>query len=306
MQKCDDYEEIRKKIKEERSKYRCIYIKGPKGDKGDKGEEGQRGKDGPVTIKIGSVETVSSISSASITNVGTDEDLILDFKIPKGDKGDKGDAGEKGDVGPRGLPGEIGRTEHISVDETETLEPGEAAQVMDTFENWVHHLSFFIPKGEKGDTGEKGDIGPQGPTGTSFVSAYGMRYQMTNTQIALPINTDTVIPLPEKGTAFFTEYPEDNSIKIKENGVYLVSYLLSGATNEDCSLTTSVRANDLLQPATNITCEFQAQIINSMSGSTIISLNENDLVTLNVRPSMAVNMIFNGSTSAMLSVAKIH
>ncbi len=303
MYECDDYEEIRKRIKEERGKYRCIYIKGPKGDKGDKGEEGQRGKSGPVTIKIGNVETVSSISSASITNVGTDEDLILDFKIPKGDKGDKGDVGEKGDVGPRGLPGEIGKSEHISVDETETLEPGEEAQVMDTFEDLVHHLSFFIPRGEKGDIGPQG---PTGPVGTSFVSAYGMRYQMTNTQIALPINTDTVIPLPEKGTAFFTEYPEDNSIKIKENGVYLVSYLLSGATNEDCSLTTSVRANDLLQPATNITCEFQAQIINSMSGSTIISLNENDLVTLNVRPSMAVNMIFNGSTSAMLSVAKIH
>ncbi len=303
MYECDDYEEIRKRIKEERGKYRCIYIKGPKGDKGDKGEEGQRGKSGPVTIKIGNVETVSSISSASITNVGTDEDLILDFKIPKGDKGDKGDVGEKGDVGPRGLPGEIGKSEHISVDETETLEPGEEAQVMDTFEDLVHHLSFFIPRGEKGDIGPQG---PTGPAGTSFVSAYGMRYQMTNTQIALPINTDTVIPLPEKGTAFFTEYPEDNSIKIKENGVYLVSYLLSGATNEDCSLTTSVRANDLLQPATNITCEFQAQIINSMSGSTIISLNENDLVTLNVRPSMAVNMIFNGSTSAMLSVAKIH
>lgn len=43
-------------------------------------------------------------------------------------------------MGPRGLLGEIGRTEHIAIDETETLEPGESAQVMDTFENWVHHL----------------------------------------------------------------------------------------------------------------------------------------------------------------------
>ncbi len=52
----------------------------------------------------------------------------------------KGD--DQGDMGPRGLPGEIGRTEHIAIDDTETLEPGEPAQVMDTFENWVHHLAF--------------------------------------------------------------------------------------------------------------------------------------------------------------------
>ena len=43
-----------------------------------------------------------------------------------------------------------------------------------------------------------------------------------------------------------------------------------------------------------------------MSGSTIVSLNQDDLITLNIKPSMTVNMIFNGSTSAMLSVAKIH
>lgn len=76
--------------------------------------------------------------------------------------------------------------------------------------------------------------------------------------------------------------------------------------NEDCALTMSVRANDILQPATNTTSEFQAQIINCISGSTIVSLNKDDLVTLNVRPSMTVNIIFNGSTNAVLSVTKIH
>ena len=99
--------------------------------------------------------------------------MVLDFKIPKGEKGEKGDAG---DIGPRGMPGEIGRTEHIAIDETETLEPGEPATVMDTFENWVHHLSFSIPKGDKGDVGERGPQGPAGPPGTEFVSSYGFSY----------------------------------------------------------------------------------------------------------------------------------
>ncbi len=274
--------------------------KGEQGDKGDiglKGDKGEKGEPGPTTIRVGSTETVESSEPALVINAGTKDDIILNFKIPKGDKGDKGDSG------PRGLPGEIGRTEHIAIDETETLEPGEPAQVMDTFENWVHHLSFLIPKGEKGDLGP---VGPQGPTGQSFVSSYGIRYSMTDTQLNLPQATDTVIPLPEKGISFFTEYPDDNSIKIKESGVYLVSYLLCAATNEECSITMSVRANDILQPATSATSEFQAQLINNISGSTIISLQTNDLITLNVKSSKNVNMKFNGSTNAMLSIIKIH
>ena len=371
MNNCNDYERIREKIEEERKKYKYCYIKGPKGDKGDIGPQGERGPQGPASIEIGITETVESFEEAKVENVGSKEDVILNFKIPKGvqgsdgkigpqgiqgpkgDKGEKGDIGpqgvkgdpgpasikignvktveanemaevnnvgtltdvvldfkipkgdkgEKGDIGPRGLPGEIGRTEHIAIDETETLEPGESATVMDTFENWVHHLAFFIPKGDKGDTGERG---PQGPAGSEFVSSYGIRYSMSDTQISLSSGVDTIISLPEKGTAFFTEYPDDNSIKIKENGVYLVSYLLCGAVNEECSLTMSVRSNDLLVPATSATSEFSAQIINSISGTTICSLQPNDLITLNVKPSKAVNLKFNGSTNAMLSVAKIH
>lgn len=107
MYKCDD-EEIRKKIKEEQKRHRYHYVMGPKGEKGEKGDAGEigptgpRGNAGPASIKIGNVETVSFDTNASITNSGTDEDLILDFKIPKGEKGEKGD---KGDVGPTGPAG---------------------------------------------------------------------------------------------------------------------------------------------------------------------------------------------------------
>lgn len=374
MNNCNDYERIRKRIEEERKKYKFCYIQGPtgpKGEKGDTGLQGERGVPGPSSIDVGITETLEPFEDAKVENVGTNEDVILNFKIPrgkqgidgkigpqgipgpkgekgdmglqgiKGEKGDQGPAtiqignietiepneeanvvnagtpvdvvldfkipkGEKGDQGPRGLPGEIGRTEHITIDETETLEPGEPATVMDTFENWVHHLAFSIPKGAKGDAGERGPQGPAGPPGTEFVSSYGIRYSMIDTQLNLPQGVDTIIPLPEKGIAFLTEYPDGNSIKIKENGVYLVSYLLCGATNEECSITMSVRANDILQPATSATNEFSAQMINNISGTTIVSLQSNDIITLNVKSSKAVNMKFNGSTNAMLSVTKIH
>ena len=148
--------------------------------------------------------------------------------------------------------------------------------------------------------------GEPGQAGKEFVSSYGIRYSMTDTQVNLVQGVDTVIPLPEKGVAFFTEYPDNNSIKIKETGVYLVSYLLCGATNEECSITMSIRANDILVPATNATSEFNAQFINNISGSTICSLQENDIVTLNAKSSKNVNIKFNGSTNAMLNLVKIH
>lgn len=347
------YNKIKKRIQEEQNKYKYCYIQGPKGDKGDigpQGEKGERGLPGPVSIEIGTTKVVESFENASVENVGTKEDVILNFKIPKGlqglkgEKGDpgpstikvgdvetiepdkeaevinvgtpldvvlnfkipRGEKGIQGDTGPRGMPGEIGRTEHIAIDVTETLEAGEPAQVMDTFENWVHHLTFLIPKGDKGDIGQRGPQGPAGPPGTSFTPSYGIRYSMVDTQINLPQATDTVIPLPEKGTSFFVEYPDNNSIKIKESGVYLVSYLLCGATNEECSITLSVRANNILQPATSATSEFSAQMINNISGSTICSLQPDDLITLNAKSSKTVNMKFNGSTNAMLNVTKIH
>ena len=227
MNNCNDYERIRKKIEDEIKNYKFCYIQGPTGPRGNIGTQGERGMPGPASIDIGITETVESFENAKVENVGTREDVVLNFKIPRGEQGaegkvgpqgipgPKGEKGDKGEIGPRGMPGEIGRTEHIAIDETETLEPGESATVMDTFENWVHHLAFSIPKGDKGEPGERGPQGPAGPPGTEFVSSYGIRYSMTDTQLTLPQGTDTTIPLPEKGTAFLTEYPDGNSIKRK-------------------------------------------------------------------------------------------
>lgn len=57
-------------------------VKGPKGDAGSQGPQGVAG-----TIEIGSVQTVSYGSPASVTNSGTEEEAILDFQIPQGAPG---------------------------------------------------------------------------------------------------------------------------------------------------------------------------------------------------------------------------
>ena len=97
-----------------------------------------------VSVEAGDTYTLPPGQDARVENRGTENHLILDFYIPRGqsgEKGEKGDKGDKGDIGPSGPQGPKGDT-------------GEQGQ-----------------KGEKGDTGpkgskdDKGDVGPQGPQG---------------------------------------------------------------------------------------------------------------------------------------------
>lgn len=50
------------------------------------------GVDASITVSVGTTTTLPSGSSATVTNSGTNTDPILNFGIPKGDKGEKGDA----------------------------------------------------------------------------------------------------------------------------------------------------------------------------------------------------------------------
>lgn len=53
------------------------------------GEQGPEGIQGPSgTMAVGTVTTVSPSTPASIVNVGTPENSVLNFNIPKGDTGD--------------------------------------------------------------------------------------------------------------------------------------------------------------------------------------------------------------------------
>ena len=49
-----------------------------------------------VTVNIGKVETVDFEEAASVENVGNKKDMVLDFKIPRGERGLKGDKGNDG------------------------------------------------------------------------------------------------------------------------------------------------------------------------------------------------------------------
>ena len=73
---------------------------------GPTGPTGPTGPQGPATITIGTTTTGNPGTNASVTNVGTNENAILNFTIPAGATGAQGEIGPTGPTGPTGPSGE--------------------------------------------------------------------------------------------------------------------------------------------------------------------------------------------------------
>lgn len=118
--------------------------RGPQGVQGIQGEKGDKGDTGELSI--GTVTTGDAGSQASVVNVGTSTDAILDFVIPRGDQGIQGIQGPPNELA-------IG-----------TVEKGEDASATITGSYPDQKLNLVLPKGDKGDVGPAGTM----PVGTIF------------------------------------------------------------------------------------------------------------------------------------------
>lgn len=72
---------------------------GPQGEPGQQGPQGPAGADGApgkdgaaATVTVGTVATGEPGTDAAVTNTGTENAAVLDFVIPKGEKGDPGNS----------------------------------------------------------------------------------------------------------------------------------------------------------------------------------------------------------------------
>ena len=139
-----------------------------------------------VSVDVGETVTGDPGTDANVENTGDDQNVVLKFTIPRGEKGEKGDQGEPGERGPAGergpegpqgaegprgeqgpagengepgAKGDPGESATITVGETVTGEPGTPAKVENTGTAQNAILKFTIPKGEKGDPGTGGGGG---------------------------------------------------------------------------------------------------------------------------------------------------
>ena len=130
----------------------------------------------PTPINIG---TVTEGETAMVSNSGTDTDVVLNFVLPKGDKGDAGSQGPQGDPGPKGDPGEPFQIRKIysSVDEMEAdynnpgIEEGDFVLINTEDISDPDNAKIYV-KGPAGWqfvtdlSGAQGIQGPQGDPGT--------------------------------------------------------------------------------------------------------------------------------------------
>ena len=144
---------------------------GPKGDKGDQGDIGPVGPQGEAaTITIGKVTTVCEHVEPKIENVGNATKAILNFTLPRCEKGEKGDQGE---VGPKGDKGDTGEAATITINKVLTVDPSEGARIENVGNSTKAILNFTIPRGEKGEKGDTGEKGEKGDTGEAATITVG-------------------------------------------------------------------------------------------------------------------------------------
>ncbi len=266
---------------------------GERGPKGDTGERGEQGLTGPQGVKG-----------------------------DKGEKGDKGDTGatgpkgDKGDMGPRGLPGEIGISEHISIDGTETIEANEEAQVLDDFDRNIHHLTFYIPKGEagpqgeqgvkgdKGEPGEKGEIGPQGSQGSAGPAGppgLTPNYNATiyNT-LQQTISNQKPISMPdvEINNGFNVQ---DSGLVVRLTGTYLISFSINNSLQASTGDYVGVSVNGIIVNASK-----RPLTASTNTSATFVKLLEkNDVITLTTNATSDRTITAYSAPSAMLTVMLI-
>jgi len=115
------------------------------------------------TVSVGSTITVSSDMNASVTNLGTYTNAILQFEIPMGKQGIIGPTGVSGNLGPAGSTGHTGHTGYGATGPTGIA--GKNGIDGTTGPTGSAGLSIFGPTGYTGPAGLNGFMGPTGYTG---------------------------------------------------------------------------------------------------------------------------------------------
>lgn len=152
----------------QRAYFKLKQTGGPKGEKGDTGAQGPQGATGPqgasASVVVNSTTTLPAGSSAIVENIGTPQNVKLNFGIPTGPQGPQGEQGPQGAQGPQGLKGDTGAkgadgaAAKVTVGNTNTGAAGTNASVENTGSDTYAVLNFTIPRGDKGETGPMPDI----------------------------------------------------------------------------------------------------------------------------------------------------
>lgn len=269
-------------------KIQCILEEGKKCK--DKlqvvGPTGPTGPAGPATITVGNTTTGDPGTIASVTNVGTNENAILNFTIPAGVQGATGPEGPTGPTGPRGLTGPQGSI-GLQGPAGPTGPTGPAGA-----------------QGAQGVQGVQGPAGPTGPTGPSL-STFGRKYDNATNSLNLEANIAQNVALGSTGPTNNVTTATQNTLTITQNGVYLVEYFFSGSSSVNTELTLEVKQNSVPIGSTTIEKNVTASTETDFVGSTINSFSAGDEIGLTLQSSQAATITPASGTNAYLNITRL-
>lgn len=254
------------------------------------GPTGPTGPQGPASIAVGVTTTTDPGTNASVTNVGTDDNVILNFNIPKG---------ETGPIGPQGIPGTEGPTGPAGPQGLQGLQ-GIQGPTGPTGPTGPQGL-----QGLQGIQGPTGPTGPTGPAGPTAIETYGRKYNTSTDNISLETNIAQNIPLGNNGPTNKITTATQNTLTITENGVYLVEYGFSGSSSTNATLTVEVKQNANAIGSTSIVKTVTANNNTDFNSSTINSFAVGDEIGLSIKSSTAVTITPANGTNAYLNIVRI-
>lgn len=258
--------------------------------RGIPGPTGPQGPQGPATIAIGNVTTGAPGTSATVTNSGTNENVVLNFTIPRGATGATGTQGIQGPTGPQGPQGAQGQT-------------GATGPTGPRGEQGLQG-----PQGVAGPAGPSGAQGPTGPTGPAAeipTNTYGRKYDTTENSITLEQNIAQDIPLGSNGPSNGITLETQNKLTIPTTGIYKVDYYFSGSASTNADVTVNVKQNATPIGSTTINKSLTANVDADFVGSTINSFTAGDKIGLSIESTAAATISPASDTSAYLNIIRI-
>ena len=251
------------------------------------GPTGPTGPQGPASIAVGVTTTTDPGTNASVTNVGTDDNVILNFNIPRG---------ETGPIGPQGIPGTEGPTGPTGP---------QGLQGLQGIQGPTGPTGPTGPQGLQGLQGIQGPTGPTGPAGPTAIETYGRKYNTSTDNISLETNIAQNIPLGNNGPTNKITTATQNTLTIAENGVYLVEYGFSGSSSTNATLTVEVKQNANAIGSTSIVKTVTANNNTDFNSSTINSFAVGDEIGLSINSSTTATITPANGTNAYLNIVRI-
>lgn len=205
-----------------------------------------------------------------------------------------------GTPGPKGKDG----TGTITIGSTTTGAAGTNASVTNsgTVENAI--LNFTIPRGETGLQGPIGPTGPAGPAGTSVTNTYGGKYDATGNTITLTENIVSTVPLSQT-TLVNGITSSTNSLTINTNGVYKIDYYFQGSSNNNGTVTVAIYKSNETINGSDISVDLETNKEQIINGSVITSLEANDVITLGLESTSALEISPAANTNAYLIITRL-